>query len=565
MLYSKELKILYVEDNPDARTFTLEMLKRFFKDITTAEDGEDGLKKFKNDEFDIILTDINMPLMNGLDMAKEIKSINHSIPILILSAHNEENYFLSSIEIGIDGYLLKPLEMNQFVRTLYKSVEKIHMQKEIVQYQEALLSTNANLERKVKERTFQLEYRLYHDILTDLGNHEAMMKNISNEKKETLFIIDINGFQKYNDIYGLETGNTILKKLANKLIDFNVKNIYSIYRIYGDGFVLQRNSDILVDESFEVQKNELLSSFENIGIYLEEIDESINIDITIGASINEKNAFIKADMALKYAKKENLQIAVYTENIDSSKKLLNDLYWKNEIKIAIKNDAIVPVFQAIVDKNQNIVKYESLMRLKKYEDDEEKLLSPFLFLDAAINTQQYNKLTRIMIQKTFAFMHNKDVNFSINLSFEDFSDPLRVEFLHEEIEKFGVQNRLVIEVLESETVSDYELIIDVLKEFRKKGVKVAIDDFGSGYSNFEHILKLDPDFLKIDASLTKNILKDQRTFTLIKAITEFSQELNIKVIAEYVSTKEIFDKLKSLSIDEYQGYYFSIPSQELMK
>lgn len=564
ILYSKELKVLYVEDNPDARSFTLEMLKRFFKDITTAENGKDGLEKFTNEKFDIILTDINMPVMNGLKMAKEIKAINSSMPILILSAHNEENYFMKSIEVGVDGYLLKPIEMNQFVKTLYKSVKKIHLEKEIQTYKLKLESLNSTLEKKVQERTSELEYRLHHDNLTNLKNHEAMMENLSGDNDETIFIIDINGFQKYNDIYGLEAGNTILKKFADKLKEFNKSSLFSIYRIYGDGFVLQKNSTLLDKESFDLKTCEFLNYLETTEIYLDEIGESVEIDVTVGISLNEKNAFIKAEMALNHAKKENIPSAVYTEEIDSSKKLLNDLYWKSEIKTALNNDNIVPVFQAIVDRSQNIVKYESLIRLKKYEDGEEKLLSPFLFLDAAVKTLQYNKLTRVMVQKTFAYMQNKDVNFSINLSFEDFADPLRVKFLHEEIEKYSVQNRLVIEILESETVRDYKLVIDVLKEFRDKGVRVAIDDFGSGYSNFEHILKLEPDFLKIDASLTKNILKDKRTYTLIKAISEFSKELNIKVIAEFVSTKEIFDALHKLSIDEYQGYYFSVPSEKLM-
>ena len=126
------------------------------------------------------------------------------------------------------------------------------------------------------------------------------------------------------------------------------------------------------------------------------------------------------------------------------------------------------------------------------------------------------------------------------------------------------ENRLILEILESETLSDYELVLNILKEFRAKGVRIAVDDFGSGYSNFEHILKLNPDFIKIDGSLTKNIIEDDRTYTLIKAICEFSQKLEIKVIAEFVSTQEIFLALKELGIDEYQGFYFSIPSTELL-
>ncbi|WP_373001358.1 EAL domain-containing protein [Sulfurimonas sp.] len=559
-----DLNILYVEDNEEARQFTMEMLKRFFKSITVAADGEDGLAKFKENEFDMILTDINMPKMNGLEMAKEIKSINKSIPILILSAHNEENYFISSIQIGIDGYLLKPLEISQFTDTLLKSVEKIHLQKEIQNYQIELESSNANLEAKVQERTAELEHRLYHDSLTNLRNHTFMMKNIGSSSNETIFLIDINGFQKFNDIYGLKSGNTILKKFAQNLQDFNQNNNYTVYRVYGDGFVLQRDKASSIQESFDVQKEKLLNHFESIKIYLEEIEEDIEIEVTIGASVNEERPYIKADMALKHAKKNNLTIALYSEEMDTSKRLINDLYWKKEIKSALKNDSIIPVFQGIVDMSQNIVKYESLMRLKQDDNGEEKLISPFFFLDAAVNTRQYNKLTRIMVQKTFLFMQDKDIDFSINLSFEDLSDSLRVEFLHEQIQKHGVENRLILEILESETVSDYELVINVLKEFRDKGVRIAIDDFGSGYSNFEHILKLDPDFIKIDASLTKNILEDDRTYTLIKAICEFSHKLDIKVIAEFVSTQEIFLALKELGIDEYQGFYFSIPSTKLL-
>ncbi|NOR58297.1 MAG: response regulator, partial [Sulfurimonas sp.] len=306
VLYCKDLKILYVEDNQDARTFTLEMLKRFFQEIVVAEDGEDGLNKFKDDKFDIILTDINMPKMNGVDMIKEIKKIDKSIPTIILSAHNEEQFFLSGIKIGVDGYLLKPLDITQFVETLKKSVEKIHLQKKIELYKQELESTNLSLEVKVEERTAELEYKLYHDVLTNLGNHKLMMKNIPIDNYETLFLIDINGFQKFNDIYGLESGNKILEDIAQKLIDFDAHNIYNKYRVHGDVFVLQYKSGKVFQEDFEIQKTKLLDYLETIKVYLDEIEEDVEVDFTIGTALNEKNAFIKTDMALKFAKRENL-------------------------------------------------------------------------------------------------------------------------------------------------------------------------------------------------------------------------------------------------------------------
>lgn len=561
--YCKNLRILYVEDNEEARTFTVEMLKRFFQHISTAKDGEEGLQKFKNNEFDIILTDITMPKMNGLEMAREMKSLNNSIPILILSAHNDEQFFLSSIEIGIDGYILKHLEIKQFLETLLKTVEKIHLQTKLKEYQRKLETNNTELEIKVKERTKELEYRLYNDTLTGLSNYEAILRDINSEKKESICLVDINGFQKLNNSYGLDAGDKILKAFAKKLIEFNKDNLYSIYRAYGDEFVIS-NKNIINEESFKEQKSKLLNYFANIKIYLDTIEEDIDIEVTLGVAINEVNPFVKARMALQYAKKENISSAVYTKELDSSKKLLNDLYWKREIKLALNNDEIIPVFQAIVDKSENIIKYESLIRLRQYEGNEEKLITPHFFLDSAVKTGYYYRLTKVMVEKSFIFMENKTVDFSINLSFEDLSDSSKIQFLDDLIEKYGVQKRLILEILECEMVEDYELLISALKGFRKKGVRIAIDDFGSGYSNFEHILRLKPEYLKIDSSLIKNILNDHRTYTLVKAIAEFSKELNIKVVAEFVCSQEIFIALRSLDIDEYQGYYFSIPSKELI-
>lgn len=91
------------------------------------------------------------------------------------------------------------------------------------------------------------------------------------------------------------------------------------------------------------------------------------------------------------------------------------------------------------------------------------------------------------------------------------------------------------------------------------GCKVAIDDFGSGYSNFEHLLKMDIDFLKIDASIIKNIAKDESSYKITKTIIEFAKSLNLKTIAEYVENEEIFKIARSLGVDYSQGYYFSPP------
>jgi diguanylate cyclase (GGDEF)-like protein len=555
--YCQDFKLLYVEDNEDIRLYTAETLKRFCPNVTTATDGIDGLEKFKKETFDVVLTDINMPNMNGLEMTKEIRKIRKSVPILVLSAYNETEYFLESIKIGVDGFILKPLDLMQLIESLYKAGEKVHLRKELKIYQDSL-------ETKVQQRTQEIEYNLYHDDLTGLLNHKAMLQDIDKVKQHLLFLIDIKGFQKVNDVYGLKNGDLILQEFSKKLSKFDMNQTYSIYRAYGDGFVLYHTADKLDDAFYDNEKHTLLTYLSSIEIYLDIIEEYIHIELTVSASVNEVDSFIKAETALRYAKKNNENFVCFTPEIDNAEEIAQNLQWQKRIKIAIEDDNIIPVFQGIVDNNQHVVKYESLMRLREYRDAKEELISPYFFLEIAKNTQQYDKLTTIMIFKVFEKMQKEKVDFSINLSSEDLINIAQMKFLQDAIIKFDVGSRLVVEILESEVIDDYKKIMDSLNNLKKYGVRIAIDDFGSGFSNFEHLLELRPDYIKIDASLIKNIVTDKSSYILVKAISQFSKELGMKVIAEFVSSKEIFDILQELDIDEYQGFYFSMPSVDLM-
>jgi len=122
---TKPLKLLYVEDNADAREQTLKMLKNFFKDITVAKDGEEGLQRYKETCFDLIITDINMPKMNGLEMSRKILKINPEQYIIILSAYNDTQYLESCIELGVTNYLHKPVDLEKIVTTLDKTVHTL--------------------------------------------------------------------------------------------------------------------------------------------------------------------------------------------------------------------------------------------------------------------------------------------------------------------------------------------------------------------------------------------------------------------------------------------------------
>lgn len=116
--YTKTLNLLYVEDNENARNFTLELLYRFFDNITVACDGREGFVLFKEKNINLVITDINMFNMDGIEMSAYIREIDQNIPIILLSAHNETNFKERANSIGIYNYLTKPINLAHFIDTL---------------------------------------------------------------------------------------------------------------------------------------------------------------------------------------------------------------------------------------------------------------------------------------------------------------------------------------------------------------------------------------------------------------------------------------------------------------
>lgn len=155
--FSKSLRVLYVEDNQEAREQTLKMLRNLCLEVEVAKDGYEGLNKFStNPDIDLIVTDINMPYMSGIEMCEEIRKIDQDIPLIILSAHNDAEYFIDTIRLGVDGYILKPVDTNQLLSTLFKSIEKLKLREENDRHAYQLEQLNQLLEHQVDERILEI-------------------------------------------------------------------------------------------------------------------------------------------------------------------------------------------------------------------------------------------------------------------------------------------------------------------------------------------------------------------------------------------------------------------------
>ena len=551
----KTINVLYVEDNEPIRVSTAGMLKRFFNNVDIAVDGQDGLSKFNEsakEYYDLVLTDINMPDMNGIEMIEGIRKVDTNVSILILSAHSETNYFVSSIKLGVDGYLLKPIELKQFVDVLMASVEKITLRLDNKEYRESL-------EDKVAQRTAELEHQLYHDDLTGLKNRTSLLHNLDNRDFSALLLIDIDKFQNINEIFGMSGGNSVLKQFANFLKAFCLGKSYEVYRLDGDSFVLNSTKNYLDLGEYEVEIPLLIEELSDFSVHIEDADDYVELDVTIGISFEKQNALEKAEVALKFAQKNRRNYIAYNRSIDTTKQLKDAIFWRGEIKHAIAEDRIVPFFQPIVDREQNVVKCEVLMRLQREKDGETEFVSPFFFLNVAKQTKQYEKLTQIMFEKSFEIMKDLDVDFSLNLSFEDINNHVLIDTITKLVDRYEMGSRLIFEIVESEDIDNYEAMKLFVEDFKALGVRIAIDDFGSGFSNYKRIFDIAPSFLKIDGSLIKNIDTDKNSYELVRSIGSLTKALDIKIIAEYVYSKEIYDICHKLGVDEFQGYYFSEP------
>lgn len=791
---NNKVSVLFVDDSITTRKLITELLKKEFEEVITASNGKEGLELFKKFQPDIVITDISMPTMDGLQMSEEIKRINHEQLIIIFSGFTNTEYLQKAISIGISGYILKPLDVKLFLQEIEKFKEIVTLkkqftlnkvkEKELLEYKinesrlntaqslasigsweldlfnnelywsaeifnlfeidsskftasyEAFLNTihpedrdlvnNAYLNSLKTKEKYTIQHRLLmsdgrvkyveekcesyfdkegnplksvgtvqdisnlkltelelnktlsflktysvaldesnmitksdfkgniiyandkfckisgytkeeiigkphslvrhpsssakifkelwttikakkvwkgillnkgkfndywvdivilpilddneeiieyiavrHDItkmveqqqkldnaanidtLTGFGSRYKLNSDILSSANPSLAILNIDNFSQVNDFYGHEKGDNVIKELGKLLHTLIENKILKLYHLQGDEYVLL--GDNKLDDDFIDSITEISSVVSRTPIVIE--NDEVFLSVRTAISFEDKNRiFQTANMALKVAKKENKNIVVYSDNISLNDEYQNNIKWANKVKEAIENDNIVPVFQPIVNNtNGSWEKYECLVRLR----DGDKLISPYFFLDIAKKTKHYIQITKIMMKKSFEVFKDKDFEFSINITIEDILNNEINEFIVELLENYKIGYRVVFEIVESESIENFEQIQDFIQSIKSYGCKIAIDDFGTGYSNFEYLLKLKADYIKIDGSMIKYI--DIDTELVVSTIVDFAKKMGMKTIAEFVENESVLNKVKELGIDYSQGYYFREP------
>lgn len=391
------------------------------------------------------------------------------------------------------------------------------------------------------------------DKLTKLGNREAFLLEIQNRKNINVVLLNIIDFQSVNKSYGYRDADILLVNIAKKLDNIVSKETKSkLYRIQGDEFAFICNKDDKIDETCQNIKD----NFEEKTIFFK--DNLIHLSVNVSYS-STKPILLTATIAMQECKNSlDSHIISYDNFSYDSQENKNSLEMLRVIKDAITQDSIIPVYHAIINnKTKKVHKYETLARIKQANN---VLLSPFHFIELSKKFKLYPEITKSIIKKAFHDFEHMDVNFSINFSYIDIHNPKILEYFYNTLEENKqTAKRLTIEILETENIDSYEELLNFRDKIKKYGCKLAIDDFGAGYSNWINILKLKPDYIKLDGSLIEDLLLNKDNISLVQTIVSFAKTNNIKTIAEYVSSAELAVLVNELGIDFSQGFHYARP------
>lgn len=406
-----------------------------------------------------------------------------------------------------------------------------------------------------KQRT-----KLHKDSLTGLYNRHYLtyIFNNINLEKVSVAVIDLDHFKRINDTYGHNVGDVVLETFSQRL-QSNIKKGDIAIRYGGEEFLL-----FLKKEDKETNHEKLIKKIQtklsSVPIMIE--NSSIHLTISIGFNPNPhlnrslNNAIDIADKMLYIAKTSGRnRVEIYQD--DDKKKI--EVFGPNEIIKAMSEERLVAFYQPIEDSSSGkILKYESLVRLINKKNE---IVPPFKFLPNIKNNTAYRAMSKFMLENAFTMIHIHDVEISVNFDIGDFLDETLYEIIADVVSKNNsLASKLYIELLEDQEITDFSKIQKDIEKLKRLGVRISIDDFGTGYSTFSYLLALDPDIVKIDGFLIKQLATSKQAQDITICIVDLCKKLDIKVVAEFIENDKIKAKAIKIGIDYLQGYAIGKPA-----
>lgn len=392
--------------------------------------------------------------------------------------------------------------------------------------------------------------------VTDLPSRESMLCDISSLKEDAMLIsLHLNQIGAIKELYGMDVVNKIIKEKSEDLLRVMSGESIEVYNIDIQRFAILVTKEDMFEKVFSLLKYTI---FDNMAKEVYDCDEgnSIVADYSVGIAYGQEDLLHRSNVALQEAILSKQKYKIFSSSVDSKDIQRISLDRLKVYKNALHSGNIIPYFQPIVNASDGVVmKYEALARIVT---DDGLVISPYEFLNSAIEDKTFEFFSRQMIQKVFNIFDKTDAHISLNLTYENISSPSTMDYIRNRLEKYGGDG-ITFEIVETEEIKSYRVVENFILLAKEYGAKVSIDDFGSGYSNFTNIIKLNIDYIKIDGALIKQLHSSDKAKSMVAGLIAFAKSINVQTIAEFVSTKELSDEVKRLGVDYMQGYYYGEP------
>ncbi|MBM7037576.1 bifunctional diguanylate cyclase/phosphodiesterase [Vibrio ulleungensis] len=425
------------------------------------------------------------------------------------------------------------------------------------------------MEQRLKAQSDSLltSYRI--DPRTELPNRTVLKQRLEQfTNNDHLISVKVTNFPQVNEKYGYEIGDLLLKELTAHIKQTIAQHIpngeVSLYSLGIAEWALVFNSQMSQEKIKEyfiglADYTEKLN-FEPVG--LPEMDY---LSVSVRGGLVSRDNFpvdspdellLKSIESRRFATKNHQFIVSANELRSEERQRQEEFGWLNSVSRAVQRKNVVSYAQGVVSVETNQPAfYECLVRI----EEEGKIIMPGQFLPVIEGTHLYARLSHQMIKETFRHMRNRTESFSINLSPQDMLSNRTMYLLEQEVVQLKDPSRFGVEVLETEQIKDYNRMREICDHFRAMGVRIVVDDFGSGYSNIDEIIKLEPHIIKVDGSLVRNIDRDPKQRAITEQLVNLCQVFNAKTVAEFVHNKQVADIATDMGFDFLQGFYFFEP------
>ncbi len=501
----------------------------------------------------------------GSDIAIELEAFEHIAPTSGFFTFGEfYNHHLLNQSNRFIALSEAPFEKHQSrVDKKYKTDSQTNILKALLNLSNAtskdLETLNSSLIHQIQEHEANIKRNLYYDDHTKLPNRLKLIEDIGNYAGCYLVLFNIDRFSRINYFYGFEAGDLLLYEFATFLKE-RLETIGLLYKLPSDELALVVTTKAIDIHHFihtiSLELKMMLFNYQNIKIAY---TATIGVAKIVGDGVSMRHA----DTTVSQAKLMRKQYLFYEDIENENKRVIQkSLQLALSVREAIQHKGLQMHYQPIFDlKTDRIYSYEALAR---FVLDNGTILMPSDFLPILPDIHLSHDFVKMVIEQTFECFAKHDMRFSINLSIEDILDTHLNDFLCLQLHKYQLHKKITLEILETVEIVESDAMKKFITQAKSLGIHIAIDDFGSGFANFEYITKIDADIIKIDGSLIKNIHTDTNAKIVVETIVAFAQKLGIKTVVEYVHSQEVYDVVKAIGIDYGQGFYLGEPLAHLL-